>query len=169
MAFRFFQIPARGCVVGEAELNNFLASHRVLTVDRRWLEMGENSQWAICVDYIPAHSAAADLKSVGIAGSNSRRGKVDYRDVLNPAEFAKFSAMRELRKTLAAEEGVPVYAVLTNEQMAHIVQARCRTRADLEKIDGFGDARVKKYAERILKCPGLFDEGSTDAKGVESL
>ena len=34
MGIRFFQIPARGCATAESELNSFLSSHRVLTIER---------------------------------------------------------------------------------------------------------------------------------------
>jgi len=34
MTFQLFRIPAHGCRDAEAELNNFLRSHRVLTVVR---------------------------------------------------------------------------------------------------------------------------------------
>jgi hypothetical protein len=44
MGLRFFQIPARGCATAESELNSFLSSHRVLTIDRRWVDLGECSQ-----------------------------------------------------------------------------------------------------------------------------
>jgi hypothetical protein len=38
MPFRFLQIPARGCKQIESEMNLFLQSHRVLTVDRRLVD-----------------------------------------------------------------------------------------------------------------------------------
>jgi hypothetical protein len=45
MAFRIFQIPARSPAGAEEELNRFMRSHRVLAVDRRWVDQGENSFW----------------------------------------------------------------------------------------------------------------------------
>jgi superfamily II DNA helicase RecQ len=46
------------------------------------------------------------------------KSKVDYKDILTPEEFTLFSKLREVRKKLAEENGLPVYAVCTNEQLA---------------------------------------------------
>jgi hypothetical protein len=46
MAYRIFSIPIRDARPAEAELNAFLGSHRVLSVDRRCVDRGEDSFWA---------------------------------------------------------------------------------------------------------------------------
>jgi hypothetical protein len=51
MAYRFFTIAIRAPEAAQAELNGFLRSHRVLVVERRWVDQGENSLWAFCVDF----------------------------------------------------------------------------------------------------------------------
>lgn len=50
MPYKYFLIPVRDCGSAEAELNAFLANHRVLAVDRRWVDQGADSYWALCVD-----------------------------------------------------------------------------------------------------------------------
>jgi superfamily II DNA helicase RecQ len=55
-----------------------------------------------------------------------------------------------LRKELAQTEAVPVYALFTNEQLAQMVQRRCRSRNDLAQIEGIGESKIDKYAERFL-------------------
>lgn len=57
------------------------------------------------------------------ARTGQKPRRTDYREILSPSEFALFAKLRELRKWLAAQEGVPVYAVLTNEQMAALGRA----------------------------------------------
>ena len=42
-------IPILSLDVAEAELNSFLQSHRVLSVERRWVDQGSQSFWAICI------------------------------------------------------------------------------------------------------------------------
>ena len=42
----------------------------------------------------------------------------DYKQVLKPEEFEVFSRLREWRKGVAEKEGVPVYVVFSNEQLA---------------------------------------------------
>jgi superfamily II DNA helicase RecQ len=70
--------------------------------------------------------------------------------MLSAADFGIFSALRELRKSLAEAEGVPVYAVFTNEQLAKFAQNRPATKVALEKVEGVGVAKVEKYGERVL-------------------
>ncbi len=55
-----------------------------------------------------------------------------------------------MRKELAQTEAVPVYALFTNEQLAHMVQRRCQSKRELVQIEGIGDSKIDKYAERIL-------------------
>lgn len=40
MAFKFFLIPTRDSAAAETTLNAFLRAHRVLAVDRRWVDQG---------------------------------------------------------------------------------------------------------------------------------
>ena len=76
---------------------------------------------------------------------------MDYKEVLKPEEFEVFSRLREWRKAAAEKEGVPVYTVLTNEQLAQMVQKKVSTKAALKEIEGVGEARVEKYGEAVLR------------------
>ena len=163
MALKFFQIPARGCGIIEAELNQFLRGHKVLRTDRRWVEQGDDSFWAICIDYMETSTSAGTAKD----GGKSERPRVDYREVLNPDEFDRFSALRDWRKKVAAEDGVPVYAVFTNDHLAQIVQSNAKTKADLERIEGLGENRIQKSGERLLQF--LNSGAAADATSGESV
>lgn len=74
-----------------------------------------------------------------------------------------FARLRALRKTLAEQEGVPAYALFTNEQLAGMVQRRVRTVGDLREIDGVGEARVEKYGGAFLDI--LRADGSAAGPG----
>jgi superfamily II DNA helicase RecQ len=83
-----------------------------------------------------------------------RQKRVDYREVLPAEEFAIFSNLRHLRKELAEQEGVPVYALFSNDQLAAMVRQRVISLEGLHAIEGVGKARLEKYGEafiRILK------------------
>lgn len=81
---------------------------------------------------------------------NLSRSRVDYKTILSSDEFTVFSRLRELRKELAQTEAVPVYALFTNEQLAQMVQRRCHSKGELAQIEGIGESKIDKYAERIL-------------------
>ena len=134
MALKFFRIPVEGGSAPEAELNSFLAGHKVVRLTRELVEREQAPAWAICVDYLEGGFAASPVAARGKGGSS----KVDYRDVLSVEDFALFAKLREQRKVLSEKEGVPVYAVFTNEQLAEIAKARPASRAALGEIAGIG-------------------------------
>ena len=77
------------------------------------------------------------------------KGRIDYKEVLSEADFTVFAKLRELRKTFAEKEAVPAYSIFTNEQLAAMVTEKPSSLAELGKINGLGEARVKKYGEAI--------------------
>ena len=78
------------------------------------------------------------------------KSRIDYKEVLSPEDFELFSRLRELRKSIADVEGIPPYAVFTNEQLAEMARTKVKTKSDMSKINGIGDAKMKKYADRFL-------------------
>jgi superfamily II DNA helicase RecQ len=145
MQLKLFILPVKNVDAAEAEMNAFLRSHRVLTVKKELVADGENSFWTICVEYLESAPGGSGGASV------SGRPKVDYKEVLKPEEFEVFSRLREWRKGVAEKEGVPVYTVLTNEQLAQMVQKKVTSKAGLKEIEGVGDARVEKYGTAVLE------------------
>jgi superfamily II DNA helicase RecQ len=51
---------------------------------------------------------------------------------------------------MADKEGVPAYALFTNEQLAEIVRRGAITTTSLREIHGIGESRVEKYGEAVL-------------------
>jgi superfamily II DNA helicase RecQ len=143
MQLKLFILPVKNVAAAEAEMNAFLRSHRVLAVKKEFVADGENSFWTFCVEYLESAPA-------GNAPPGGRLPKVDYKEVLKPEEFEVFSRLREWRKGVAEKEGVPVYTVLTNEQLAQIIQKKASSKAALKEIEGVGEARVEKYGDAVL-------------------
>jgi len=147
MSVSFFRVPVFDAAAAEAALNQFLASHRVAHVEKQLIQHGADSCWAVCVTWV-AGAAEATLPS----GGDSRRNKgIDYKEVLTADEFALYDKLRQLRKQRAEAEGLPTYAVFTNEQLAAMVQARVNTAAGLRALDGVGEAREKRYGPDFLQ------------------
>jgi superfamily II DNA helicase RecQ len=139
MKHRFFQIPTHGGEP-EQELNQFLGTHRIVGIDRQFVDNGLNSFWALCVRYLDGSETPALLQ----------KGKVDYREILNADDFALFAKLRLLRKEISEQDGVPPYALFTNEQLALMIRKKVRTKEDMGEIDGIGPARLDKYSARFL-------------------
>lgn len=151
MPFRIFLIPVHYGDDATEELNAFIASHRVAHIERKWIDQGTQSAWAFCVEYVLA-SPTRD----GNPRSQLSRNRIDYKTILSPDEFTIFSMLRELRKELSQQEGVPVFALFSNEQLAQMVQRRCSSKADLLGIEGIGEAKLEKYAEKLLAVLSKF-------------
>ena len=139
-AFHFAAIPALAGGEAAADLNRFIASKRVVQVDRELVQAGAGSFWAVCVTWIDGAPAP---KTGGAP-------RVDYRKVLTDAQFRVFSALRDRRKALAEADGVPAYQVFTNEQLAEIVRRQPTSVSELGAIAGVGEKRIEKYGEPIL-------------------
>ena len=123
------------------ELNTFLRSHRIVNVEKRLIDGERGTGWVFLVEY-------------GTEGSKNTSGasfqRIDYREVLNAAEYALFDKLRNVRKEIADKSGIPVYAVFTNEQLAAMVKKPPKTAKDLLSIAGIGEARVKQYGGAFL-------------------
>lgn len=158
MRFHFFSVPVAEPGPAAAELNTFLATHRVVAVERELVHDGPRSAWAVCVTVAGSTPERAD--DVPAPG----QPRVDYKAVLPPDQFEVFVRLRALRKTVAERDGVPPYGVFNNEQLAEMVRRPVRTRAQLAAIPGVGPARVEKYGAAFLEAlhqsaPHSIEEG----------
>jgi superfamily II DNA helicase RecQ len=144
MAIACFWIPAKDPADAQDELNKFLASHRVLAMDRHFVANGNESAWGVAVDY-------ADAGRASQTSGGPDKSRVDYREVLDPATFAVFAALRTRRKELAEQEGVPAYVIVTNEQMAQIARMRAASMDELKQVAGLGENRLRRYGRALLE------------------
>lgn len=142
--YRFFKIPAATGTEQESELNRFLRGHRVLQVHRDFVAAGGESFWAFSVEFLASGPSSGDV------APSSLRGRVDYKEILNEADFEVFSRLRQIRKDLAEKESVPPYTIFTNEQLAEMVRKRAITVEMLQEIAGVGEVRSRKYAGQFL-------------------
>lgn len=99
MALKLFAIPALSPEQVNADLANFLATHRVVTIDRQLVQDGAASYWNYFND--------ASTASHGVGREHVKPAKrlpVDYREVLSEGDFQVFARLRELRKEVSRRE-----------------------------------------------------------------
>jgi len=149
MPLQFFVVPVHDDGTAAHDPNGFLASHKVLAVERQFVAEGGDSFWAICVDFWQSAGGPSRPGGGGSRGAGNQ-SRIDYKERLPPSEFRVFLKLREWGKQTAQAEAVPVYAIFTNEQLAQVVSSKVTCKADLAKIEGIGEARVEKYAEALL-------------------
>ncbi|MFK7891084.1 MAG: HRDC domain-containing protein [Granulosicoccus sp.] len=139
MRFQLFQYP----IPTESDLNDlnrFLASNRVVSVTR---EIVNGSTGAILLFIVETAS--------GEVVDESGKKRVDYREILQQGEFEIFDALRKHRKALAENEGVPLYSIFTNAQLAEMVTSRATSIEAIAAIKGVGETKGEKYGESLLK------------------
>jgi DNA helicase-2/ATP-dependent DNA helicase PcrA len=73
--------------------------------------------------------------------------------------------LREWRYARSKAESVPPYILLTNKQLAAIIQAKPRSLEALGKIDGVGPAKLEKYGKEILEViAGMLTSDSNESE-----
>jgi len=140
MSYHLFQYSLPG---GDdlTELNRFLSSHRVVSVQQHWAPTPSGALLAFVVRTTPGDDKTKP----------SPNRKIDYKTELTPEQFVVFSRLRDERKAMAEREGVPVYTIFTNEQLAEMVRRPIQTLSDLGRITGIGPARLEKHGTRLLE------------------
>lgn len=139
MKIKIIPISILDPALGEEELNSFLASHQVASIDKEFVRFEQNAYWSFAIGYLDEHQ-----------GRVTKRSAVDYKEVLNDEDFSRFAQLRELRNTLAKAEGKPAYAIFTNEQLAKLVTDRVTTQNAMAAIAGIGESRITHYADQFL-------------------
>lgn len=125
-----------------AELNKFLATHRIVNVEKRLIDGERGTGWLFLIEY---------CNETKTQSQNATR--VDYRELLNSQEYASYEHLRQLRKTIAEQQAVPVYAVFTNEHLAAMAKKPPKTLKDILAINGVGQARANQFGEAFLISP----------------
>lgn len=160
MPLRFFSICARlPDPNSQDELNHFLSVHRIVSVRKDLVSDSSGAYWAIAVEYL---NRLQDGTQTVINRRESKQ--VDYREVLSPAQFALFAELRNIRKQIATREGVPIYTIFTNQQLADMVTGHVDSKTALSKVNGVGASRVDKYGDEFLKAIVNFEANKHEAR-----
>jgi ATP-dependent DNA helicase RecQ len=96
--------------------------------------------------------------------SRSRRGT----DSLTKAGYELFEILRQLRLTIAREEGVPPYIVFSDKTLIDMSVKTPRDRLSMLEVSGVGEAKFEKYGERFIEAITAFmDENPESATSIK--
>lgn len=126
-----------------AELNNFLKSHRIINVEKRLIDGERGTGWVFLVEY-------SDVD--GAKNGYTMSTKIDWRDVLTPSQFAVYDLLRKKRKEIGEKTKIPLYGILSNEQLALMAQNPPKTKEDFVKIKGVNEQKYKQFGEQFLEA-----------------
>ena len=90
---------------------------------------------------VPAKARAARDKT-----SRSQQTSTTIPDV----DRALFQALREKRTEIARTQNVPPYVIFHDKTLVDLAGARPRSRAEMAKVPGVGDAKLERYGPAFL-------------------
>jgi len=140
MQIKLFTIPVGDSGTAQEEMNRFLRGNKILEVQNQLISNENGAYWCFCVRYIEKAFVPTD----------EQKGKVDYKQILDEATFKKFSKLREIRKKVAADEGLPAFAVFTDEELAGLAKLETITPKSMLTVKGIGDKKVERFAKRFI-------------------
>ncbi|NPA25522.1 MAG: DNA helicase RecQ [Deltaproteobacteria bacterium] len=128
-----------------------------LEVIKDWIEQ-------LCCQGFLEREAEYNLLKVTLAGSRLLQG--ENRDVvlrrlkrdelwtsavaareLNFEDAGLFEELRELRRQLAAEHGVPPYVIFSDASLSDMARTRPTTKESFAQIRGVGELKIERFAE----------------------
>ncbi len=140
MQIKLFTIPIGDSGVALDEMNHFLKVNKILEVQNQLISNENGAYWCFCVRYIEKDlSQAIHSKS-----------KVDYKQILDEATFQRFSKLRSIRKKVAADEGIPAFAVFTDEELAGLAKLETITQKTMLSVKGIGDKKAERFAKHFI-------------------
>lgn len=152
MQIKLFTIPVGDSGGALAEMNVFLRGNKILEVENQLVNNEHGAYWCFCVRYIERAYPEAGGKKVA---------KVDYRSVLEEATFLKFSKLREIRKKVAADEGISAFIIFTDEELAELAKMEEITEKAMLSIKGIGEKKTERFAKYFITKPDSDEAAGT--------
>lgn len=149
----------------DAHVQAWLVDKEVVDLRHAFFEFAGLPTWSLVVTWVPRVNSAAGLgpprgrgegpvaaspivqpTATTLAGA----GSSDLREALLDDQRRLFDALRVWRNARARRDGKPAYVMLTNRMMAEVARVQPRTRAELGRVEGVGEARLRDYGDEIL-------------------
>ncbi|MDE6233158.1 MAG: DNA helicase RecQ, partial [Lachnospiraceae bacterium] len=98
---------------------------------------------------------------------NTRKQRTS--DVLNSKGFELFDRLRELRLTLAKNEGMPPYIVCSDKTLTDMCVKQPFTKEEMLNVNGIGENKFNKYGNEFINAVKEFTGGKKQLLSYESL
>ena len=115
-------------------LNRSLLNKHVIAYQAEFFHSGDRSYWTVFIEYDPA----------------VEKPPQKVTEDLDDTQKVLLERLRVWRKERAEKEGVPVFIIATNSELANIVRNVPTTLEALKEVRGFGKGKVRKYGQDIL-------------------
>ena len=133
---------------------------------------GETPKWEGCAACDVCGSGAEWLVKPAGARKIVARKRLPLQAVAAPAAGSEAEELREYlrewRRAMAKENGVPAYIVLHDSSLEEICRRRPKVLAELREIPGIGERKAEVYGQEILNALEKFREGERAAGSEKS-
>ncbi len=108
-------------------------------MEQELVQTPQGAYWCFAITYILGNKPYSD-----------RPKKVDYKQVLDDASFARFTKLREIRKKRAKEEGIPAFTIFTDEELSNLAKIEILTLQNMKHVKGVGEKKVAKFGAYFM-------------------
>jgi ATP-dependent DNA helicase RecQ len=98
----------------------------------------------------PGNSASSKRTSGSTPGGIS--GGISGTQPLGPIDEALFEKLRQLRRQLADEQGIPPYIIFGDTTLRHLAASKPHNAEALLSIPGIGEVKLQRYGSAFLQC-----------------
>ncbi|MGA7299104.1 MAG: RecQ family ATP-dependent DNA helicase, partial [Candidatus Sulfotelmatobacter sp.] len=134
---------------------------------------GETPKWEGCNACDVCGSGVEWLVKPAVAGKIAGKKRLPLRAVAAPAAGSEAEELREYlrewRRAMAKENGVPAYIVLHDSSLEEICRRQPKILAELREIPGIGERKAEVYGQEILNALEKFREGERAAGSERSV
>ena len=128
----------------EELLNKIVLNKQIKGYKAEFFQDGGEKYWTVFIEYDPVLEKAS---------------KKDTLKLTEPQKLL-FERLRHWRKERAEKEGIPVFLVGTNKELAEIAGVAPKNLEALRDVKGFGKAKISKYGKEIIDIIKAFYEES---------
>ncbi|MBF0451421.1 MAG: HRDC domain-containing protein [Candidatus Magnetomorum sp.] len=150
--YKIFPIPIINPEDQENVLNQFLCTHKIISIHKEIVKEISGHYVCFVVEYLDNKN---DPPAVSKGSKNTipeKKDRIDYREILSADDFQLYLRLKDWRKLIGEQnDNIPLYNIFTNEQLAQICQKKVNSKNELKKIPGVGDVKVDKYSNDVFK------------------
>ena len=134
--FKIITIPFEGEneVFSEETLNQFCLNKKIQSWQAKFFTVEDRAYWTVFIEYEPVLEPDKAKEPI-----------------FSEAEQLLYQRLREWRKGEAEQQGVPVYIVANNKELADLVRKAPTSLEALKSIRGFGQKKVERYGKHIIE------------------
>jgi superfamily II DNA helicase RecQ len=159
MKLAFFSVEcdqSSGIMKDEA-VQQFMINKRVHKIKLGYSSATIHTRWNVTILYDTILSNEME---------NQGNKKTEFN--LNVQEKQLYQRLKEWRRETADKNKIPIFIIATNQQLLDIIKNKCLTKESFKLVQGFGNSKIQKYGEAVLKIVGAFYESKASEVKYES-